>query len=94
MVNKNHEFIKHLEASKPYIKEACKNIMPRKISVEELEKAKLKLECAENTFMMGDPQDNHTNALKFTIAEIELNKLFVAHKLYLQQLEAEEAQSA
>ena len=88
MANKNHEFIVYLKSLRPYVRSACENISPKKATPEEMDKLKLKLEVAENNFMMGDAQDTDTNILRYTIAEIEFNKLFVANKLYELQLGA------
>jgi len=82
MINKNNAFVQKLMGLKPYVREACMNVKPRKVTLDEFAEALLNLEVAENQFRFGCVEDVDTNALKLTIAEIELSKLVVAHKRY------------
>ena len=85
-IERGKKFIERLKKSKQNVVDASKYVVPRNVTKEEFQEAIDRFNIANNKVKNCNMEHFDTSCMKLTLEETELNKLFLAAKLYKQQI--------
>ena len=85
-IERGKKFIERLKKSKQNVVDASKYVVPRNVTKEEFQEAIDRFNIANNQVIHCNMEHFDTSCMKLTLEETELNKLFLAAKLYKQQI--------